>query len=341
MGMSHSQALRSWTLLLALACLTACGGNVADVAGRLSPAVTTPPPAGGSTTTPPSSGGSTTTPPPSGGSTGGGSTPTSAVQPIQHVVVVVEENHSYESVIGSSEMPYLNSLANRYALATSYYADTHPSIGNYFMLTTGAVITNDDAFTGTVTNDNLARVFRATGKSWNVFAESLPSAGYLGGDTGAYVKHHNPFAYFSDVINDISQAQLIVPFSQFSSAVANNALPNFALVIPNNNDNGHNGTLAAADAWLKANIDPLVSDSSFQQNGLLLIVFDEGFDYDLQHGGGRVAAVLVGGHVKQGYRATTFFQHENALHLILEVLQVAHMPGAANGAISMNEMLNQ
>ena len=53
-----------------------------------------------------------------------------------HVIVVVEENHDYSQVIGSSAMPYLNSLANQYGLATQYYANTHPSIGNYFMMTT-------------------------------------------------------------------------------------------------------------------------------------------------------------------------------------------------------------
>ena len=67
-----------------------------------------------------------------------------------HVVVVLEENHSYSSVVGSSAMPYFNSLASQNVLATQYYANTHPSIGNYLMMTTGQIITNDDAFTGTV-----------------------------------------------------------------------------------------------------------------------------------------------------------------------------------------------
>jgi len=59
-----------------------------------------------------------------------------AVPQVKHVFIIVEENHSYSSVIGSSSMPYLNGLARRYGLATSYYANVHPSIGNYFMLTT-------------------------------------------------------------------------------------------------------------------------------------------------------------------------------------------------------------
>ena len=70
--------------------------------------------------------------------TGGGG------QSFNHIVMVVEENTDYTSVIGSSSMPYLNGLAQQYGLATQYYANTHPSIGNYFMMTVGTIITNDD-----------------------------------------------------------------------------------------------------------------------------------------------------------------------------------------------------
>ena len=44
----------------------------------------------------------------------------------EHVFVVLEENHSYSSVIGNPSMPYLNSLANTYGLATQYYAKRIP-----------------------------------------------------------------------------------------------------------------------------------------------------------------------------------------------------------------------
>src|SRR5664279_5812383 len=99
------------------------------------------------------------------------------------------------------QMPYLNSLANWYGLATQYYADTHPSIGNYFMMTTGQIITNNDSYTGTVTADNLVRHLISAGKTWNSYAEDLPSLGYVGGDTGNYARRHNLFTYLSDVFN--------------------------------------------------------------------------------------------------------------------------------------------
>ena len=312
--MVRSWRRRVFVLLSALTVLTACGGNVKFNGVLPNPSPTPTPIATGPTTTP-------------------SSTPL-----IQHVVVVVEENHSYEAVIGNPDMPYLNSLATRYALATAYYANTHPSIGNYFMLTTGAIITNDDAFTGAVTDDNLARTLKAAGKTWKVYAESLPSAGYLGSDSGLYLKHHNPFAYFSDVVNDPAQAQNIVPFSQFATDMTS-GLPSYSLVIPNANDDAHDGSLATADTWLKNNIDPLVSNAAFQQSGLLLIVFDEGFVFDIQNGGGHVAAVLVGSKVKPGFRSTTLYQHQSALRTTLEALGVSQLPGAAAGAPAMSEFL--
>ncbi len=129
-------------------------------------------------------------------------------------------------------MPYLNQLARSYAYASNYYADTHPSIGNYFMLTAGQIITNNDGFNGVVTADNLVRHFSATGKTWRVYAENLPSVGYTGGDTGLYFRHHNPFSYFSDVLNSSTEKKNLVPFTQFAQDVSNHNLPAFSFIVP-------------------------------------------------------------------------------------------------------------
>src|SRR5512146_2873146 len=100
------------------------------------------------------------------------------VPQFKHVVVVVEENHSYSHVIGNPAMPYLNHLANTYGLAKDYYANTHPSIGNYFMLTTGKIVTNNDGYTGVLTGNNIVQQLMTAGKTWKVYAESLPYTGY-------------------------------------------------------------------------------------------------------------------------------------------------------------------
>ena len=150
-------------------------------------------------------------------------------------------------------MPYLNSLVQKYGLAAQYYANAHPSLPNYFMLTAGLTETMDDNFAGVITDDNIVRELVNAGKTWKAYAESLPSAAYMGEDVYPYVRHHNPFVYFSDVQNSSTQTANIVPFTQFATDLANNALPQYSFIVPNVLDDAHDGTLAQADAWLQQN----------------------------------------------------------------------------------------
>lgn len=264
-------------------------------------------------------------------------TATSSFPRSNHVFLLVEENHSYSSVIGNSAMPYLNSLASKYGLVTQYYANTHPSIGNYFMMTAGQTITNNDSQCSTLTQDNIVRHLLTAGKTWKAYAESLPSAGYTGCSGYPYAKKHNPLAYFSDVANS-SEKYNLVPFSRFASDLTNHTLPQFSFIVPNLLHDAHDGSLAVADSWLKTNIAPLIASSTFQTDGILIIVFDESVDTDTAHGGGHVAAVVIGPKVKHGFKSSTLYQHQNALKTIMKALGLTSFPGAASGASAMTDM---
>jgi phosphatidylinositol-3-phosphatase len=266
-----------------------------------------------------------------------------------HVVVVLEENESYSAVIGSSSMPYLNSLASENALATQYYANVHPSIGNYFMLTAGQLVTSNDSLNTTVNVDNIVRHLLTAGKTWKSYAESLPSVGYIGGDQYPYIRHHNPLSYFTDVANSSVQRLNLVPFTHFAGDLGNNQLPNYSFVVPNENHNAHDCPtaptgctnavkLATADAWLKNNIAPLLNNPAFQKDGILVIVFDEGFDTDTAHGGGHVAALAVGPGVKKGFKSTTLYQHQNVLRTTLDALGVHSYPGIGGSSADMSDL---
>jgi len=268
-----------------------------------------------------------------------------------HVFIVVEENHSFNDVIGNTNMPYLNSLVSANGLATQYYADAHPSLPNYFVLTTGegTSITGaeGDLFSGMVTQDNVVRALTAAGKTWKCYAESLPSPGYLGIDMGNYVRRHDPFTYFSDVQSSSSQASNIVDFTQLAADISNNALPDYAFIVPDVTNDAHNcppgmtacsdeQKLANADQWLASNIQPLLASSAFQ-NSLLVITFDEGDATDIAHGGRQVATVIVSSLAKPGFKSTTFYQHESTLRLMVEGLGVPDLPGGASSAPDMGE----
>jgi acid phosphatase len=273
--------------------------------------------------------------------------PPGTIPTADHVFLVVLENHGFAQVIGNPSMPYLNSLATQHALATNYFADTHPSIGNYFMLTTGEIQTNDDAFTGTVSSDNIPRAFAAAGKTWKSYMESLPSVGYTGGDVYPYFKHHNPFVYMTDVLNSSAETANVAPFTQLAADMSAGALPNFAFIAPNAENDAHDcpgggaactddQKLAAADTWLKNNIDPLINSPALA-NSVFIIVFDEALDIDFRNGGGQVPMVMVGSHVKSSFQATTFFQHQSTLRVIMDLLQVTDHPGNSANAPTMQE----
>jgi acid phosphatase len=270
--------------------------------------------------------------------------PTPSSAPFGHVIIVVEENTDYSSVIGSSSAPYMNSLANKYGLATQYYASTHPSIGNYFALTTGQTLTNDDSQTPLsflVSVDNVVRELVAAGKSWKAYAESIPSVGYVGGDAtgpdgGQFYTRHVPLPFMTDVQNDATQRQNIVPFTQFAADLNANALPDYSFVTPNGCDDAHDCSLAVADAWLKTNIDPLINNASFQKNGLLIILFDESSG-DNTNGGGLVPAIIVSPFSKPGYKSSTVYQHPSVLRLMLEGLGGTAVPAPAANAPVMWE----
>ena len=264
-------------------------------------------------------------------SPGGGGTPQ-----FGHVFIVTEENTDYVDVIGNSSMPYLNSLATQYGLATQYYANTHPSIGNYFELSTGQIITNDDSYSTVESVDNIVRRLLAAGKTWKSYAEDLPNVGYLDGDVGNYARKHNIFALLSDVANDPVQQNNLVPFTQFATDLANGTLPSFSNIVPNLCNDAHDCGLDVADSWLQTNIAPLIASPVFQQDGLLIILFDEAGG-DNTHGGGRIVWVAVSPKSKPGYQSTTLYQHESTLRLILKGLGVTGFPGDAATAPDMGE----
>jgi len=239
-----------------------------------------------------------------------------------HVFIVTEENTDYSSVIGSSSMPYLNSLAQQYGLSTEYYANTHPSIGNYFMLATGQSITNNDSYATVVTVDNIVRELLAAGKTWKSYAEDLPSVGYTGVDVGNYARP--------------VQRNNLVPFTQFATDLANGTLPTFSNIVPNLCNDAHDCSLSTADAWLKNHIDPLIESGTFQQDGLLVIVFDEA-STDNTNGGGRIVWVAVSSKSKVGYESATLYKHQSSLRLMLKGLGVTVFPGAAATAADMDE----
>jgi len=238
-------------------------------------------------------------------------------------------------------------------LATQFYSNQHGSLENYFWVTAGQKITDNNSTTAVFNVDNIERHLLTNGMTFKSYAQSLPFAGYTGLYSGAYMKRHAPLPYYTDMANS-SLLMHHVSTTEMAKDIANGTLPNFAFITPDGDHDMHNcganlgACLSTADQWLKANIGPLLATAPFQPggDGVLIIWADEAdLSTDnrcsatvLTGCGGHILVAMIGPQVKAGYKSTTTYHHQSVLRTMLEALgTTANFPAAANTAPDMRE----
>jgi len=206
-----------------------------------------------------------------------------------HIVVVVEENHSYSEVIGNSNAPYITSLANNGAKMTQSFAVTHPSQPNYLALFSGSTqgIT-DDSCPHTFSAENLGHQLTNSGQTFTGYSESMPSDGYTGCSSGQYARKHNPWVDFSNVPSSSN-----LRFTRFPTDYT--TLPKVSFVVPNLCHDMHDCSVSTGDTWLKNNLSAYATWAK-TNNSLLLVTFDE----DDHSAGNRIPTLFYGAHVQTG-----------------------------------------
>jgi acid phosphatase len=241
-----------------------------------------------------------------------------------HVVIVVEENRSFNEIIGSPSAPYINSLASQGALLTNSFAVEHPSQPNYLDLFSGSnQAVTDDSTPHTFAGPDLGGELTAAGITFASFSESLPRAGFTGSTTRTgYARKHNPAVDFTDV-----PAADNLPFpvrrkgrrssNLFTSNFA--ALPTVSLVVPNLNHDMHDGPVRAGDRWLQANLGRYVQWAQ-SNNSLLILTWDE----DDGTAGNHVATLIVG----QGVQPGQYPEQVNHFNVLRTVEDTYGLPAA-------------
>lgn len=222
----------------------------------------------------------------------------------EHVIVVMEENHAYSQIIGSPEAPYINTLASEGASFTQSYAITHPSQPNYLALFSGSTqgVTSDSC-PHEFSAANLGSELIASGKSFTGFSEGLPSVGSEVCTSGEYARKHSPWTDFSDVPSKDNQ-----PFSKIPTDFAD--LPTITWVIPNLDDDMHDGTIQQADSWLQTHLQDYVTWAK-KNNSLLIVTWDEDDDTSVN----KIPTIFVGPMVKPG-KYSAKITHYNVLRTL-------------------------
>jgi acid phosphatase len=194
---------------------------------------------------------------------------------LHHVWIFVLENHSPGQILGNRHAPFLNRMAHRYRFATRFYAPTHPSLPNYLaMISGGTHGCGSDHCRHTFGGPTIARQLSARGLGWAGFFESLPHRGYVGGDRGEYVRHHNPFVYFRSVTSSHRQRHHLRRLRALPRSLRNP--PALSYIVPNNAHNMHDGPVRAADRFLARWVGRIMRSRAYHRGGSIFIVWDEG-----------------------------------------------------------------
>jgi phosphatidylinositol-3-phosphatase len=259
-----------------------------------------------------------------------------------HVIWVWMENHSYGDIIGSSQAPYINSLATECGLATDYHNLSHPSLPNYVGATSGLAVSSLSKFDGDCNpskncSTSSASIF-GQGESWKAYEESMPS-NCDKSNSGEYAVRHNPPPYYTTLSGC---ATFDVPYTQLATDLAAGSLPAFSFVTPNLIDDMHDGTIAQGGTWLSKNLPTILASSEYQSGSTaVFITWDEGTGgstgencaTNTSDASCRVATLVISPSTKAGSTSGTLFNHYLLLGTAEQLLGLPLLGQAASATM--------
>lgn len=287
--------------------------------------------------------------------------------------MLVLENEDYAKSWGpASPARYLNSLVKRGAFATHYYGVSHLSASNYIAMTSGQTPTmpfqSDCQNWQSCELSQKARLDGGRSIADQLEGKRLRWAGYFEGmskpclhpatteprdpySTG-YATRHNPFVYYPPVVENQKRCDAHVrPYGELRQKLTSGTVENFVFIVPDTCNDGHDspcadgrpGGLVTADAWLKANVPPILASPAYQDGGALFITFDEASNEDISgccasgmsanglDGGGRIGLLMLSPLAKTGSASDTFYDHHSLLRTIEDAFGISeHLNNAGS-----------
>ncbi len=180
---------------------------------------------------------------------------------LDHVFIIMLENHAADHVIGDPNAPFITSLANTYGQATNYYGVTHTSEPNYIAATSGNNwwVNNDNGWYPTTSNNfgvnqyqhtNIVDELEAAHIPWDAYMQAMPTAGYLpdfwpSSSNALYGSKHNPFILYNDVRLNPARAAHIKPYTNMAADLNGPNPPRYVWISPDECNNMHGGIYTA------------------------------------------------------------------------------------------------
>ncbi len=240
------------------------------------------------------------------------------------------ENHSSDDIIGSSDAPYINQLADQHGVAANFYAEAHPSLPNYIAMTSGStqgISDDDDPASHPLDVPSIFSLLPGGGS--RSLLDSMPG-NCTRSNAGNYAVRHNPQAYYVNLGGDC--ARFNVPLSDPPDLSAR-----FTFVTPNVIHDMHDGTVADGDTWLSTFIPKVLASAEYTAGrAAVFLTWDEDDSSSENH----IPTLVIAPSVRAGTRVTDRLDHYAMLRATQEMLGVTPLLGAAAGAADMRTPFN-
>jgi len=184
-----------------------------------------------------------------------------------------------------------------------------------------------------------------------------------GKDCLQYATKHNPFVYFHSISDEDCKANDVALDQLKSDLDKVETTPSLSFIVPNLCNDGHDhdpktgkcadgktdGGLVAIDAFLKRTVPMIVNSKAYQQDGMLIVTFDESDTKEghadasaccgepagpnLQNsspglfgaGGGKIGTVIISPFVKPGVPNAKSYNHYSLLRSLENLFGMSHL----------------
>ncbi|KAF8960675.1 hypothetical protein BGZ46_001528 [Entomortierella lignicola] len=235
-----------------------------------------------------------------------------------HIFIIFLENTDFAL---ANTTPQLQAFFPESVLLTNYHGVTHPSQPNYIATIGGDYYgLNDDSFHAIPANyTTVVDLLEPKGLTWKTYQEDMPSVCFsdISSADGLYFRKHNPFIIHDSIAKNATRCQNVVPATQLNIDLnSTEPLPNYMFYTPNMMNDGHNTTVKSAAEWLTGFLPPLLNNTKFMNNTLVVLTFDETDTYAIPSN--NVLTLLLGDAVKNITNTidSTFYTHYSILSTV-------------------------
>jgi phospholipase C len=199
---------------------------------------------------------------------------------------------------------------------------------------------------GQSTTNHLCSYLKAAGISWRSYDEDICGCNCPLVNTNLYVPRHNPIVYFYDVTNTNNAGSAtctsnVRPYSELAADLQNKTVARFNWVVPNLCDDMHNSSgcgttnkILHGDTWLANNLPSILKSSAYTNNGMVVIVWDEGAGTS----DGPIGCIILSPLAKKNYSNTIHYTHSSLLRTFQNIFNVRPYLGGAANATDLSDL---